>query len=244
MKINTTNDFREETKGYDPDGYRRVLQDYHKSLWEKKLPNGDFFSLEKQGTLGTLKFSYHSSEEKFVLSSDRMIPPFIKPEDDYSTNHKKLHFVNQLPLEQRQSFYRFSNTIGNRILFPCNRVAGAMTINQRRGTLHPIADRFDLTLECIRRFYLGEESPLYSTMENYENFFELFIDFQGYVDFFLLNNLVDEGTGTIKFFLPFKSFENSPLPQNLEEYLSYQESAEKFILQRNDRINQINIKNE
>ncbi|WP_113903400.1 DUF6994 family protein [Brevibacterium celere] len=34
------------------------------------------------------------------------------------------------------------------------------TINGARG-LHPrIVDRFDLTLECIRRHYRGEPSPL------------------------------------------------------------------------------------
>lgn len=44
-------------------------------------------------------------------------------------------------------------TMGSATLFPGNRVGNKMTINGHRG-FHPrIADRFDLTPECIRRHY-------------------------------------------------------------------------------------------
>lgn len=47
-----------------------------------------------------------------------------------------------------------------------------------------ISDRWDLTLECIRRYYNGEDSPLYNVFLNDKAFFDLFVDFKGYVDFF------------------------------------------------------------
>lgn len=52
--------------------------------------------------------------------------------------------------------------------------------------LHPrIADRFDLTLECFRRPYAGETSPLAAALARYAQFFHLFRDFPGYVEFLL-----------------------------------------------------------
>lgn len=48
------------------------------------------------------------------------------------------------------------------------------------------ADRFDLTLECIRRHYLGQRSPLGETLARYRDFFALFEDFSGYVEFFMV----------------------------------------------------------
>lgn len=72
---------------------------------------------------------------------------------------------------------------------------GAMTINGARGFNQSIADRMDLTLECIRRYYVGQRSPLTETLARYPDFFGLFETFSGYVDFFLLDDLVDERSG-------------------------------------------------
>ena len=46
------------------------------------------------------------------------------------------------------------------MLFPSNKVDRLMTSNGVRGSHPSIADRFDLTLQCIRRPYRGERSPL------------------------------------------------------------------------------------
>ena len=62
------------------------------------------------------------------------------------------------------------------------------SMNQRRGMNTLISDRWDLTLECIRRHYAGEESPLSKVIESDRAFYELLIDFKGYVDFFLLQD--------------------------------------------------------
>ena len=64
-----------------------------------------------------------------------------------------------------------------------------MTINGSRGLNKKIKDRFDLTLECIRRFYLQEDSPLYETLSRYESYFELFRDFKEYAKFSIAGSL-------------------------------------------------------
>ena len=111
-----------------------------------------------------------------------------------------------------------------------------MTINGSRGTNRHIKDRFDLTLECIRRYYSNDDSPLKETLDRYPKFFGLFNNFEEYVDFFLLQDLVAKDYSGIKFWLKFEDFENSPLPRNIEEYKCYKESVINFVRARNLRI--------
>ena len=61
-----------------------------------------------------------------------------------------------------------------------------------RGCNHKIGDRFDLNLECIRGHYLRGDNPLSFTLSSYGAFFDLFEDFRGYVNFFLLQDLVGD----------------------------------------------------
>ena len=113
---------------------------------------------------------------------------------------------------------------------------GKMTINRRRGCHWRIKDRFDLTLECIRRHYLDEPSPLGDALALYADFFGLLGDFAGYVDFFHLQDAVSEDTSTVKFSMPFEGFDASPLPATVEAYLAYRQRAIEFIESRNRRI--------
>ena len=105
-----------------------------------------------------------------------------------------------------------------------------------RGTHKKIRDRFDLTLECIRRYYVNKDSPLKDTIDGYSSFFNLFEDFRGYVDFFLLQDLVDKEYKAIKFWHAFDNFNNQPLPNNIHEYNSYKDNVVDFIKSRNIRI--------
>lgn len=101
--------------------------------------------------------------------------------------------------------------------------------------MHPrIADRFDLTLECIRRHYHGEDSPLASTLSEHAGFFAPFEDFFGYVDFWLLQDLVEDGH--VRFWLPFDDFQGRAVPQDIESYLAYSQGRVDFITARNARI--------
>ena len=111
-----------------------------------------------------------------------------------------------------------------------------MTINGARGVNHKIQDRFDLTLECIRRLYLNQQSPLTDVLERNANFFKLFSDFRGYVDYFLLQDLVEADYEEIKFWSSFDNFETAPLPKDKYEYLSYKSKLQDFVQARNQRI--------
>jgi hypothetical protein len=92
-----------------------------------------------------------------------------------------------------------------------------------------IKDRFDLTLECIRRHYLGQPSPLNDTLVRSANFFDLFDEFAGYVTFFYLQDLVDNAASAGRFSILFAAFDASPLPQTLEQYLACRSLGIAFI---------------
>jgi len=94
-----------------------------------------------------------------------------------------------------------------------------------------IGDRMDLTLESIRRHYVGEESPLTDVLERYVDFFELFVDFEGYVSFWLLNDLVDEQY-QVQFFLSFDNFRRNAAPVDVEEYIQLKSEAVRFLSAR------------
>jgi hypothetical protein len=146
------------------------------------------------------------------------------------------HIIQQVPAEELDAFLAIGYTIGGMMVFPGNWVDRKATINGARG-LHPrIKDRFDLTVECIRRFYLNQDSQLDATLKRYAEFFRLFEDFRCYVVFFLLQDLVTRDGSRVQFFTPFTGFETSPLPANLETFLQYRQLAVEFIQERNERI--------
>lgn len=141
--------------------------------------------------------------------------------------------MKHIPLEEMPVSMGY--TIGSALVFPGTRVAGKQTINQARGTHPRLRDRFDLALECIRRHYMGQESPLSAVLARYSNFFELFVDFDGYVDFFLLQDLVNED-GRIAFWHHFDDFTTPPVPSDVDSYLAYRARSREFIVARNQRI--------
>jgi hypothetical protein len=143
--------------------------------------------------------------------------------------------LEQIPNELA-TFHGIGYTIGGMMLFPGNRVDGQMTINGARGFHPQIKDRFDLTVECIRRHYLNKDSPLRDVLARYANFFQPFGDFRGYVEFFLLQDLVTDDCSAVKFFLPFEDFKSPPVPDTMAAYLDYRTLAIGFIEARNRRI--------
>jgi hypothetical protein len=146
MRIDTSFDFRTDASGKDPDVYSPTLRQYHRLLWSKPLPSGRSFDLSdtKPGA-----YLHHQSElGQFSLSSDSVIPTF--------TRWSSMKPITGLfPEEENEAFRTIGYTIGGMMIFPANRVDGKQTINCVRGFSRQIADRFDLTLECIRRHYLG-----------------------------------------------------------------------------------------
>jgi hypothetical protein len=83
------------------------------------------------------------------------------------------HIMGRIPAAEHETFNRLGYTIGGMMVFPGNKVGGARTINGERGCNSLIDDRFDLTVECIRRHYLGEPSPLSDALARYPDFFAL-----------------------------------------------------------------------
>lgn len=230
--INVRFDFRWDTPpGKDPDSKSPTLRRYHEILWSKPLPNGKVFNLDGHSDKGYL---YHNSElGEFVLTSDTVLPTYSK--------HKRYsHIINQIPQEQIEFFDTIIYTIGGMMIFPGKKVDGKMTINGARGYNPKILDRFDLTLECIRRYYLGEESPLYNDLARYHQFFSLFKNFKGYVDFFLLQDLVTDDYSEVQFFVPFDDFKGSPRPDRVEGYMTFKEKTIAFVNNRNTRIANLN----
>lgn len=215
-------DFRSDAGGYDPDAYSPTLKKYHRLLWSKRVPAGGELVLDKY-------LNNTSPLGAFAFSSDSIIHSFARWK-------RYQHIISEVPAEDIDSFVRMSYTIGGMLIFPRNRVNGLHTINQTRGTNPLICDRFDLTLECIRRYYNGEESPLYDCLCRYRPFFDLFVDFKGYVDFFLLQDMVSEDYSDVRFFHPFEEFKENPLPPTVEVYMRYREKAMVFVRNRNKRI--------
>jgi hypothetical protein len=224
MTVDISFNVYSDAAGGDPDSTSPTLRRYHKLLWSKPLPNGKAFELSdnKNGF-----YLYHNSElGEFFLGSDSITHSY--------KNHKRKNWLTkQIPSEVEELFDTGS-TIGAYTVFPNNRIEGSQTINQSRGVNNLIDDRFDLTLECIRLFYLGQTSPLYETLLRYKNFFDLFDNFFGYVQFFLLEDLIDEDG--IRFYLPFDDFKTQPTFSDIDEYLLYKMGVMNFIKARNKRI--------
>lgn len=124
------------------------------------------------------------------------------------------------------------------MIFPGNRIDGKQTINGARGFTRAISDRFDLTLECIRRHYVQLDSPLATTLSRYSNFFALFDDFRGYVSFFLLEDLIADDL-EVRFFMPFDDFRSSSVPRDVNMYKEYRRRSIEFVEARNSRIQRV-----
>ena len=100
----------------------------------------------------------------FRFGSDSIITSFR-----YLRNRELIQKVAEsLPDYKKyyENYIHKSYTIGGEIIFP--KMKGG--INQSRGCNPFIKDRWDLTLECIRKYYNNETSPLYNVLSNNKDF--------------------------------------------------------------------------
>ena len=229
--IDTSFDFRTEVgKNDDPDAFSVTLCRYHKLLWSRVLPSGALFDLEVSRRHGTYALHHHSELGEFSLSSDSVI-------HTYTTLNKRRDIAEFLAEAENESFMTISYTIGGMMVFPRNQIDRKQTINGARGCNWQIRDRFDLTLECIRRHYIGgEPNPLGETLKRYGDFFALFGDFRGYVEFFMLQDLVVDDYSAVTFFMPFDEFKTPPVPGDVDTYREYRRLCIEFVDARNRRI--------
>lgn len=238
--IDLDRDYTKDAAGKDPDKFSPSLNEHHRLLWQKLLPNGKLFLLETASDNGFLLVHKPASGEELYLSSDALghslFMDYDKPSYARSFPHEE---ISKQLRDVIDDFWRQQVGIAWYIIFPAFQ-KGGQTINQARGVNPLICDRFDLTLECIRRYYDKEETknPLKETLNRYKDFFDLFVDFAGYVTFFFLQDLVETNGHSIKFWLPFDEFERSPLPQSPDEYRQYKENVCAFFAARRHRISQ------
>jgi hypothetical protein len=244
-------------EGFSSEVYCEKLHDYHKALWSKKLPSGFGFNLSIES------IEYEKKPKQFFLRQISSIGT-----TDFSSDwmcNTFLDWIRMQPIKAQLSnnevedFEKISTRIGNYIIFPkgtyippdvkygCQTKNRPWGINRARGCDEKICDRFDLTLECIRLWYDGiketNENPLADAMDYSKGFFDLFDDFKRYIEFFLLDDLVDKNYSQVRFFLPFDSFDNNvALPQNVNEYRKYIKAVTCFIKARNYRIAEYDAK--
>lgn len=233
MVIDTSFDVRTDAGGKDPDTYSPTLCRYHRLLWSKPMPGGIRFELGAP-TTPPYYLQHRSDVGEFWLSSDSVIATFT----GYNTPKP---IVGQLSDAENEAFIAIAYTIGGFLLWPANRVDGKQTINGARGFRRNIADRLDLTLECIRRHYRGEESPLGAVLARYSDFFALFEDFRGYVDFWLLQDLVDDNYSAVRYLMPFDEFKPPAKPQDIDAYREYRRLSIEFVQARNRRIDNLEL---
>lgn len=213
--------------GKDPDKYSPTLHQYHQYLWNKSLPDGSLFTLTDGRPKGYL--DHRSILGDFELSSDAFSNTYI--------GAPKMDPIRSLvQSNDMRNFYSLCCTIGAYIVFPRKMIDRKQNINQARGCHPKIRDRTDLTLECIRRHYVGQNSPLSAVLERYSDFFALFQSFGGYVDFFLLNDLVDGDE--VRFLLPLKNFDRDGYPNDFAEYQALMHGTMAFVNGRNRRISE------
>lgn len=131
----------------DADRDSSILREWHKHLWSKELPNGDeLVLLDEPGTGG---LTLVTPRGQIRASSDTIA----------TTHSSYARFgISELWAEldrfDQERYDRGFYTIGGFTIFPTH----TGSLNQRRGTSAAIADRFDLTLECIREHYVGKSA--------------------------------------------------------------------------------------
>jgi len=207
---------------FDIDLQCREIYDYHKVLWQRKLPNGKMLHFEIRKNRGGYYLFEMNSKIRF--GSDSILHTYR----NYSKGKIK-NLIKEFNQNDLNQFYEKLTTIGGYIIFPKH----MNSLNQRRGNHSLVADRFDITLDSIRKYYRGEkiDYPLRNDLEKDREFFSWFIDFESYVSFFYLDDLVDKKSRRILFFS-----EDKPLPTSKASYLIYKANVLSFLEKRNRRI--------
>lgn len=219
-------DVRSDTPpGKDPDSHSPTLRRYHQILWSKPLPDGDPFTLS---TTHRYAYLHHESHRgRFVLTSDRITQ---------GLRWRPAEAAEHFTAEQDEAYRALANSVAGVMVWPGNRIERKMTINGARGFTRTIADRMDLTLECVRRHYRIGHSPLTETLARYSDFFDLFETFDGFVEFFYFQDLLSDTGEDVAFFTEFDDFRSSGKVTNPEAYPAFRRRNEQFLLARRERI--------
>lgn len=237
--------------GWDPDRKSKSLAETHAFLWSGKTGNTQNPDIKLDlNVVGRKNFILNDKKTSILFSSDTLINSF-KWKRTKETVLRPL--INELGSdkyhEMQEAFTKKAYTIGGMIIFPQRKAENS--INRQRGFDTLIADRVDLTIECIRRYFFNETNPCRflssSVLEKNGDFFRLFgtgfDGFKAYIDFFFLNDIVSPDYKKVRSFIGTKefleqdAFSTSPsYPKNKEKWIQWKENAVDFIDKRNQRI--------
>ncbi len=227
----------------DPDSKSPTLRSYHQKLWSKLLPNGDKMELEE-------KPRDYLIWKDFRFGADSIVNMYFHRINNPLTDEIKQYLCNNANEDGTKfndftslykDYLKKSYTIGGSIIFPTSN-----SINVARGT--SLNDRFDLTLECIRLYYLGDNTlkankTIFDALMTNKPFFDLFENFKGYVDFFYLNDLVTDDYTAIKYFNSCTDIihakypsSDAKYPSSAEDWLALYKNQLAFVKNRNIRI--------
>ena len=214
----------------DPDAYSRRLKEDHCSLWSKELPNKKYGRLNLE-IVGNVIHGV-ANDVSFNFNPDSITNCYSKWGKMKDLRDKDE--IKRLLDEYDEVDYRISSSI----IFPIqdDNNSSSWTINKARGCLRKIADRIDYTLECIRLYYLDKSTntPLKKCLNRYNKFFDLFGNFENYVKFFCLDDLVTPDYKNVLSFTKSFDFDHS-LPTS-ENYASFIEKTIEFLIKRGNRI--------
>ena len=68
-------------------------------------------------------------------------------------------------------------------------------------------------------------------------FYDYFVDFEGFVDFFLLQDYVTRDHGEVRIWGDWSGFGDDPMPKDVDGYLDWIKCQLEFTRDRNTRIN-------
>jgi hypothetical protein len=239
-------DFRCEIPlGGDPDRDSVTLRRYHQLLWSKQTPSRTHIRLADRQDGPVLHPGYLSAATKSEVhwSSDAIANSWI-----HWLRRSMADIIQEVPKDFIDEYYARTCTVGAYMMWPCYRIDGKPTINQARGTnTSQIADRIDLSLECVRLYYAGQPSPLNDddddTLDRYTDFFDLFVSFKGFVDFWLLQDLVSSDYETVNFLLPFEGFSQPAVAGDIDAWTRFTGASMVFCAARNARIHHWAVQN-
>ena len=220
-EIDVDFDVQTDSHGKDPDYASATMKSYHKLLWSKPLPNGDILQLE-DGKDCYLKWN------GMFFGSDSITATFRNGRNKQFEEFKKS--IPNYPEFEKDVLSKLY-TIGGAIIFPQT----PWSMNRARGCHPRICDRWDFTLECIRRYYAGESSPLDRSLSESQQFFNLFMSFKEFVNFFWLQDCIDEQYNVI-LWDDSPLFEVNAMPKTLDSYLAWIKTQLNFAEKRNQRI--------
>lgn len=139
-------DVRTDAGGQDPDSHSRTLRRYHQLLWSKPLPHDTAFDLDADCI--TILISRILAQQRRHRPHLNRLGQARAPCRGYSAGPQPRDESLLQPWLHNGCLPGVpgADTSGREVQQP---------INQRRSTHPRIRDRFDLTLERIRRHYLG-----------------------------------------------------------------------------------------